>query len=253
MEADIIHAEALGWVARTTPWQPVIRASNSRSGPVPSSGRARGGWLRTMGTSMPRRLVHLYQRKRIININLNVVAAGLLAIACTKGVIWTVDLFVDRNLHLLFTVVALVSDIIFDVAIYYALHWVANHWRPLKPRGIERADKPPAFFKDATLIQFERALLSPVYYVIAVVLMQTLQNVGWHPGWAMVGAFTSGLLVTRVMHTAMGLYTGSFRDFPLEPLRTPEEQVADPGADGAEIADPEAIVEAQAAEDAAAR
>jgi len=191
---------------------------------------------------MPRRLLHLYQRKRIININLNVVAAGLMAIGCTKVVVWIVDLFVSRDLHLLFTVVALACDMVFDVLIYYVLHWVANHWRPRSSRAHARS-KPPPFIKDATLIQFERALLAPVYYVLAGVLMQMLQkDLGWHPGWAMVVAFTTGLLVTRVLHTAMGLYTGSFKDFPLAPPAPapPTPVLPDPGVDlGPATASPE--------------
>lgn len=180
---------------------------------------------------MPQRLLQLYRRKRIININLNVVAAGLLAIACTKGVIWTVDLFLDRSQTLVFTIIALISDMIFDILIYYLLHWCANHWRPLRRKTDSQRIKPPGFLKDATLIQFERALLSPVYYILAGAFMQILQDLGWHPGWAMVAAFTTGLLVTRLLHTAMGLYTGSFKDFPLAPPAPapPTPVIPDPG------------------------
>ena len=160
---------------------------------------------------MHRRLIHLYQRKRIININLNVMAAGFLAIACTKGVIWAVDLFLPREQKLLFTVIAPVADVIFDVLIYYVLHWCANHWRPLSRPG-DPTPRRLSFLRDATLIQFERALLSPIYYILAGALMHILQDLGWHPGWAMAAAFTTGLMTTRVLHTALGLYTGSFRD-----------------------------------------
>jgi uncharacterized paraquat-inducible protein A len=161
---------------------------------------------------MTRRLLNLYQRKRIININLNVIAAGLLAIACTKVVMWLAAHLFHGAPPLFFTIVALVCDMFFDVAIYYALHWLANHWRPRWARKPD-SPKPPPFIKDATLIQFERALLAPVYYILAGVLMQLLQaDLGWKPGWAMAAAFTTGLLATRVLHTAMGLYTGSFRD-----------------------------------------
>jgi len=37
---------------------------------------------------MPSRLFRLYQRKRIININVNIAAAGLLAIAIGAGIVW---------------------------------------------------------------------------------------------------------------------------------------------------------------------
>ncbi len=162
---------------------------------------------------MPPLLVQLYQRKRIININLNVIAAGLLAIACTKGVIWLSALVIPHHQHWVFTTIALVCDIIFDVVIYYVLHWCANHWRPRRKKNSTQP-KPPPFLKDASLVQFERALLAPIYYLLAGALMLILQDLGWTPGWAMVGAFTSGLFATRFLHTAMGLYTGSFKDLP---------------------------------------
>lgn len=200
---------------------------------------------------MPPLLVQLYQRKRIININLNVIAAGLLAIACTKGVIWLCSLVIPHDKHWAFTTIALVCDIIFDVVIYYVLHWCANHWRPrrkVKPGQ----PKPTPFLKDATLVQFERALLAPIYYILAGALMLILQDLGWTPGWAMVGAFTSGLLATRFLHTAMGLYTGSFKDLapvgmegdaitaakqvdepPASPSNPPPEQPPGPATHGA--------------------
>ena len=40
---------------------------------------------------MPDRLFRLYQRKRIININVNIVTAGMVAIALSKAVVWVLS------------------------------------------------------------------------------------------------------------------------------------------------------------------
>ncbi len=163
---------------------------------------------------MLERMFRFYQRHRIVNINLNVIAGGLLAVGLTLIPVTLSRRFENlSNLHI--TLIAGVSDAIFDVLIYYALHWVANHWRPLRPKTraevAERRAKKPSFFRDATLVQFERALLSPVYYVVALGLKFTLLQRGMEREWALVVAFVSGIFVTRVLHTIWGLSTGRFR------------------------------------------
>lgn len=164
---------------------------------------------------MPSRLFRYYQRKRIININANVIAAGLLALVPTAAIVWTFKHLNPGEPAWVYTGVSVITDILADVSIYFLLHWVANHWRPVAG-GSERerqklAAKPPPFWKDASLVQFERALLSPLYYIIAAGLMQYLQE-HVHAGWAVLIAFPAGLLVTRALHTVWGLRTGRFRD-----------------------------------------
>ena len=184
---------------------------------------------------MPRRLFQLYQRKRIVNINANIIAAGLLAIAFSKIVVHLTEAAVPDGTAIFFTIVAVVSDMAFDVAVYYALHWIANHWKPLTPRTEKdkrhHEKKPPPFFKDASLVQFERIILAPVYYLIAAGLMYTLQkHTGFRPGWALVIAFPVGLLTTRVLHTWYGIKSGRFADDGGFKPRTPtlDEPAADP-------------------------
>ena len=122
---------------------------------------------------------------------------------------------------------------LFDVTLYYMLHWVANHWRPVRGRtDAERRAleaKPAPFIKDATVVQIERALLSPLYYIIAGGLMHGLQ-VWWKlgPSVAFAIAFPCGLLVTRVLHTLWGLKTGRFRDHHEMPHN---QNTADDGAE----------------------
>ncbi|MCA9300181.1 MAG: hypothetical protein KDA28_14005, partial [Phycisphaerales bacterium] len=81
---------------------------------------------------MPVRLFRLYQQRRIVNINANIVAAGFLAMVFAAVPVHFSYLVTEDKLAI--TVIGVVADIVFDVAIYYALHWVANHWKPLRPQ-----------------------------------------------------------------------------------------------------------------------
>lgn len=181
---------------------------------------------------MPRRLFHYYQRKRIVNINANIITAGLMAIAMSKGVVHLAEAIYPGATAVFFTIVAVLCDLVFNVVIYYALHWVANHWKPLRPRTRQdlrhHRKKPPPFFKDATLVQFERMLLSPLYYAVGAGLMYVLQKyAGIRPGWALAIAFPTGLLLARIVHTWYGIKTGRFEDHGgFKPDRAPEKNTA---------------------------
>ncbi|HZW09766.1 MAG TPA: hypothetical protein VFF69_07675 [Phycisphaerales bacterium] len=176
---------------------------------------------------MPRRLFEYYQRKRVININANIVASGLLAIVIAKHPVHLVGEAIGADRKILVTLAAGAIDMFVDVAIYYALHWIANHWHPRWKKSAKRAHKR-SFFHDASLIQFERAILSPLYYLVAMGLMYALQR--WalieDHSWAFVIGFVTGIVVTRVVHTIWGLRSGRFADLPLfeEPGREPKTE-----------------------------
>lgn len=165
---------------------------------------------------MHRRLFDLYQRKRVLNINANIVASGLLAILIAKYPVYLVGKAIGREHRFLITLAAGAIDMVVDIAIYYALHWIANHWHPSWKKTARRQHKR-TFFHDASLIQFERAILSPLYYVIAMGLMYALQrwDVVESHSWAFVIGFATGIVVTRVVHTIWGIRTGRFADLPL--------------------------------------
>lgn len=187
---------------------------------------------------MPHRLFRYYQRSRLLNTNVNVIAAGLLAMAIVKGLIWLIHLRGPELPPLFYNVFALVADLVVDLAIFYGFHWVANHWRPLKGRTRreqkELEARSPNFFRDATIVQAERTLLSPLYYITAFTLMYWLQKShGWDPGWAFVTSYATGLLLTRAIHTAWGLHTGRFKD---NRRREIERRLRDRRADRAEAA-----------------
>lgn len=166
---------------------------------------------------MTRRVFQLYQRHRIINVNLNALGAGLLAILISKvPVLWAAQ-WIGPEHKLTIAIAAAIIDAIADVLIYFLLHWLANHWRPIKPR--HTLDQPDTrFWKNATLVQFERIMFTPAFYIIAVGGMWALQHAGMSASWAFVVAFTAGILTTRAIHTAWCLRTGRFKPVPLSDL-----------------------------------
>jgi hypothetical protein len=177
---------------------------------------------------MHRRLFDIYQRKRIINININIVSAGLLALAFALIPVHYTRVIGMSN-ELAITAIGTTFDIIFDVLIFYALHWIANHWNP--KWSVKKRKKPNrAYFKDATLIQFERALFAPLYYVISSSVNYSFQKSGMEREWAFACGFFVGLAITRVAHTLWGIKTGRFLDAPAETDtdRTPPDQPVSP-------------------------
>lgn len=169
-----------------------------------------------------RRLARWYDN-RIVNVNVNILAAGAVALVFTSGFMHLLERtgalaamtrFVgDRHFHVPWThsVVdadkllvggfTFIVDLIADVAVYYGLHWVANHM----PRSVPRA-KPAAyanlsFIRDASLVQFERALLSPILYIAALGIQGSMMHDGHGVGVSTAAGFAVGLLVSRTLHT----------------------------------------------------
>lgn len=160
-----------------------------------------------------------YYARRIVNVNVNVVAAGLLSLvpvlACVRLTEWALSKgYVDGDkLHVsdkvLIGAVTLVADLTFDVLIYYALHWLANHAGWLKDHRLKQIEavadaavESSPFFKDATRVQLQRAVLSPLLYVMLLGTQQLLMQVHHvQATWATVIAFAVGIGSARVVHT----------------------------------------------------
>lgn len=163
---------------------------------------------------MARRFFDLYQRKRVININANIIASGFLAILIAKYPVHLAGKAIGEDHKFLISLAAGAIDIVVDVLLYYALHWLANHWSPPWKKA-RPAEHRRSFFRDASLVQFERAIIAPFFYVIAVGLMFLLQEfLYWGHSWAFVVGFASGILITRAAHTLWGLKHGRFIDSP---------------------------------------
>ncbi len=162
---------------------------------------------------MPKRAFKFYQRNRVVNINLNILAAGLLAIVLIKLPVMYISKWIGPEHKLLISVIAYILDTIVDVMVYYGLHWVANHWDPNNRRDLSKQPKKRRFVHDATRIQAERMALVPIFMLVAIGGMWALQNyfsIG--ASWALIYAFVSAMLITRVIHTFWGYRSGTFKD-----------------------------------------
>jgi len=168
-----------------------------------------------------RRVLRLYD-KRLINVNVNILAAGAVALTVTvlfialaqrTGLLDHLTGWVARrrirlpfgvDIHaenLVISGLTFLVDLVADVLAYYGLHWLANHM----PRRTHRA-KPAAFadmsfMRDASLVQFERAILSPVLYVLALGLQNVLLHRGMGVEAATAWGFGLGMIATRALHT----------------------------------------------------
>jgi hypothetical protein len=127
---------------------------------------------------------------RIVNVNVNVIVAGIAALGITVGVLHLMDrtgalqavtgLVEGREFSIpglpfrfmgekmVIGGLTFAIDLIADVLVYYALHWAANHMPRRRQVLHTRAYADLTFMRDATLVQFERALLSPILYLAAL-------------------------------------------------------------------------------------
>lgn len=165
---------------------------------------------------MARRLVRFYQRSRLLNINLNLVVAGLIAIALAKLPVMWIAGWLGPEQKMLITVIAYALDTVLDVMVYFGLHWIANHWRPSAVHGREPKPERPKhrknFLLDAGRVQAERMVLVPVFAVVSMGMMYGLQKfAGMSASWAFVYSFMSAIVVTRTLHTISGIWTGTFK------------------------------------------
>lgn len=161
---------------------------------------------------MMRRLFHLYQRKRVVNINVNVTFAGLMALLLAMWPVAWVEAWFGEDHKLWIAVAAYFIDMVFDFTVYFSLHWLANHWKPGQPAPIDRA-RVIHFASDALLVQAERVVLVPLFALLAIAGMTLLQHhTELGAKKAFVVTYIIAILITRVLHTIIGYRTGSFND-----------------------------------------
>lgn len=159
--------------------------------------------------------------RRVVNVNVNILLAGLLALAPTLLVVRLMEKLLrtgavsGAKLHIgdkaIITGTTLVADIVFDVSIYFGLHWLANHWgrseRAKKQQHhmeviADAAVETVPFFKDASKVQFERMVLSPLLYALFLgtqFSLMTLFKVPPVPATAL--GFLVGIATARTLHT----------------------------------------------------
>ncbi len=153
----------------------------------------------------------LYAR-RIININVNIILAGVLALVPVAIVVKLVHRYafdgraeLTSGEHAIISGVTLVTDIVSDVTFFYLLHWMANHWPRRIPGGklaeIAGEHSAPGYFKDATLVQIERMVLSPFLYAIWLTVQNVLIAHHVAPTWATIWGFWIATALARTLHT----------------------------------------------------
>lgn len=155
--------------------------------------------------------------KRIVNVNVNILAAGAMAIGVLYAVMFwihrlKIDAHIADQLHVKVVYVnmalSFVIDLVADLAIYYVLHWYANHV-PSRFGGGGKLLNPEysdlTFMQDATKIQLERMVLSPILYGIALGFQHVYQDDMSPPATAAIG-FTLGICTTRSLHTIWMLW-----------------------------------------------
>jgi hypothetical protein len=170
------------------------------------------------------RVVAWYAR-RIVNVNINIVLAGALALVPVLLVVRLAEHFMatqklrngalqetlETHHHFIISGVTFLSDITFDVAIYFLLHWLANH-APRKAllknveermeRVADAAVQSVPFFKDAAKVQLQRAVLSPLLYFLWLGAQFFFMNAWeWPVVWSTVVGFCIAISTVRTIHT----------------------------------------------------
>lgn len=152
-------------------------------------------------------LLRWYSR-RIVNVNVNIIIAGAVALFATGGIMHAlVELGLPSHRKFLVGAITFFVDLVVDVGVYYALHWIANHMPRMTAYIINPAYANQSFIRGATLVQFERALLSPLLYVFALSLQHWALHSGHSVFFATTVGFAIGITITRVLHTIWMLYS----------------------------------------------
>lgn len=152
--------------------------------------------------------------RRVVNVNVNIVTAGILALVPTLIAVHLVELWLARETPLglrlyahhkvLISGVTFVTDVVSDVCFYYGLHFLANHWpRALKYKPHDPLHTQMPFFRDATIVQFQRMILSPLLYTIWLGSQQVLMQVfDVSSVWATAIGCIVAVAAIRLIHTA---------------------------------------------------
>lgn len=150
---------------------------------------------------MVRAVAHWYAR-RIVNVNINIVAAGLLAlipVSICVHFIHTTGFIVNGKA---IAAITFFLDVIFDFSIYFCLHYLANHGPLQRLISANPAYRGMSFLHDAGLVQMQRAILSPMLYIIWLWTQHYLidqTSVG--AGWATAIGGVIGIGSSRIIHT----------------------------------------------------
>jgi hypothetical protein len=148
--------------------------------------------------------------KRIINVNVNIIVAGALALGFTVVVMTLIGKAgLDERIHnasglsakFIVGGLTFIVDLVADIAVYFLLHWLANHLPRKSGHLINPAYAKMSFLEDAGRVQVQRACLSPVLYIIALGGQHALLHANYSIAASTTIGFVAGITVTRILHT----------------------------------------------------
>jgi hypothetical protein len=177
--------------------QPVDR----REPASPTSSGAEAMEVHPIRNPIVRAVAHWYAR-RIVNVNVNIIAAGVLALIPVSLCVHFIHStkFIENGKAI--AAITFVLDIVFDFTIYFFLHYLANHGPFRKLVTKNPAYRGMSFLHDAGLVQMQRAILSPMLYIIWLVVQHYLiDQTSIGAGWATAIGGVIGIGTSRVLHT----------------------------------------------------
>lgn len=150
-----------------------------------------------------RSLRDTYFNSRIVNINLNILLAGFVSIACAGIIINLTAPYIEgARLIVLFSFIV---DACFDFGTFALLHTLVHKKSKPKPRRKKRA-----LLKDIANIQGHRIVLSVVFSIIAIGGHLLLMRHGVDRTHAFVISYGVALVLVRILHTWYGIKSGLF-------------------------------------------
>jgi hypothetical protein len=148
-----------------------------------------------------RSIAHWYAR-RIVNVNINILAAGLLALLPVALCVYALHKFQIVTNPWWITAITFTLDIVFDFSIYFSLHYLANHGPLQRIVSANPAYKGMSFLHDAGTVYIQRAFLSPLLYLLWLGTQNYLLHHQILNGfWATVAGGILGIGTSRVLHT----------------------------------------------------
>lgn len=162
---------------------------------------APGAEIHPIRNPVLRAVAHWYAR-RIVNVNVNIIAAGFLALIPVSICVHFIHStrFIENGKAI--AAITFFLDIIFDFSIYFFLHYLANHGPFRKLVSHNPAYRGMSFLHDAGLVQMQRAILSPMLYIIWLVVQhQLIEYTSIGAGWATAIGGVIGIGSSRILHT----------------------------------------------------
>lgn len=153
-------------------------------------------------------MIAAYRTHRVVNVNVNILLSTATASTLAGGIIGLLSTTAWLNAQVArLTIATAVVEGLLDALCFVALHTLANR------KGLQLIEREATTGRaalDGAKFQLHRAILSPLFYFLAMGGQATLLSLGVAPGWSVPLAYIHAILICRVLHTAVGLRLGFF-------------------------------------------